>query len=254
LPLALATNTRALIEHIAAYSSLIKQQEKLEKNLRGQSSEAKMDAALSRTEKFVKRAYYGSSDRDGQDAPSAIHINDYLKDLKADVRDIREVYDYLCEYVHPNYGSNVLVSTGQLGSGHLKPPESVHRETLDRMRRYCSQSMLYLRDRSVDHASVFVRLQVLLEFCFVPGARLNNVFAMREAKPEGDGKTKESAYHFPKARTASEAIELSHRFLRQKKYVVRLQEVGGIEGGNIFDLYRTNRGDVWFRVPKALSD
>ena len=249
-PLALATNTRALIEHIAAYSSLIKQQRKLEESLRGQSSEAKIDAALGRTEKFLSRAYYGSSASNDQDAPSPIHINDYLKDLKADVRDIGEVYDYLCEYVHPNYGSNLLVSTGQLGSGQLNPPESVHRETLDRMRRYCSLTMIYLRDRSIDHAAVFVRLDGLLEFCLVPGAKLNNVFAKREARPEGDGKTKETAYHFPKARTVAEANEMSHRFLRQKKYMVKLKEIGGVEDKHIYDLYRTTRGDVWFRVPK----
>jgi len=109
--------------------------------------------------------------------------------------------------------------------------------------------MLYLRKRSFDCAAVLVRLQNLLEYCFAPGAKLTNVFARRGSTPAGDGKTKDTAYHFPKARTSLEAIELSLRFLDEREYVVEHKDIGDIDDKHIYDLYRTNRGDVWFRVP-----
>jgi len=55
-----------------------------------------------------------------------------------EITDIGEVYDFLCEYVHPNYGSNALVSTGVLGAGRLNPPADSHRETIDRLLQYCA--------------------------------------------------------------------------------------------------------------------
>src|SRR4029077_16778312 len=122
-------------------------------------------------------------------------------------------YDFLCEYVHPNYGSNVLVSSGKLASGRLNPPEDFHRDTLDRLRSYCSFCMEYLRDRGIAHGAVFARLQALLDLCFAPGANMGNAFSIRTPNPAGDGTSKETAFHFPKARTAPEAIQLCYAYL-----------------------------------------
>jgi hypothetical protein len=249
-PLALANNARSLVEHLAALVAIVKELERLEKNLRGQGNEEAMNEAMGRAERFIHRAYYGKSPKLTDDEnQQAFHVNDYLEALKQEVADIEEVYDFLCEYVHPNHGSNLLVSTGALGSGRLNPPEEYHRETLDRLRRYCSHCMLFLKQRGIEYASVFMRLHDLLELCFIQGAKITNVFSVKASNPEGDGKSRETAFFFSKARTATEAINLSYRFLEKEGYEVQRRENRGVADGFVYDVYSTDKGTVWFKIP-----
>lgn len=250
-PLGLANNARALVEHLAALVALIKELERLEGSLRGQADAGSMDVALTKVEKFIHRGYYGKSPKLTSDKnEQALSVNDCLLALKEDVVNIIGVYDFLCEYVHPNYGSNLLVSTGELGIGQLNPPEDFHRETLDRLRRCCSYCMLYLEQRVVTRAVVFSRLQALLELCFSPGAKVSNAFSIRASTPKGDGKSQETAFWFPKARTPMEAVGLCYAFLEKEGYEVRRQELHGFTDEFCYDVYTTDKGTVWFKLPK----
>lgn len=249
-PIALANSARALVEHLAALIATVKELEKLQERLHGQGQEKAIHQAMEKAETFVHRAYYGKSPKvTSETREQALHVNDCLKALKEEVADIEDVYDFLCEYVHPNYGSNALVSTGQLASGRLNPPEEFHRETLDRLRRYCSLCMLFLKERGVEHGSIFIKLQNSFELCLARGASVNNVFAIKVPKPDGDGKSKETAYFFRKARTALEAITLCYEFLEKEGYKVQGRQNGGFGDGVIYDLYDTDKGKIWFKVP-----
>jgi hypothetical protein len=222
--------------------------------LRGQGQEKAINEALGKTEKFIYRSFYGKSPKLTDDKnEQAIHVNDFLKALKKDISDIEEVYDFLCEYVHPNYGSNLLVSTGQLGRGRLKPPEDFHRETLDNIQRYCSLFMLFLREQGIEHDYVFIKLQNLLELCFRQGVKVTNVFSRKLHEPQGDGKSRRTAFFFPKARTAIEAVNLSYEFLRNGGYSVQKRENGGLTDRFVYDIYTTNKGMVWFKIPMMKS-
>jgi hypothetical protein len=249
-PIALANNTRALIEHMAALVAIVKELQKLLAKLRGQGQEMSIRSALEKTETFIYRAYYGKSPKVASDPhEQALHVNDLIKALKDEVADIEDVYEFLCEYVHPNHGSNVLVSTGRLANGRLNPPEEFHRETLDRLRRYCSLSMQFLKERGIEHGSIFIKLQNLFDHCLAKGATVNNVFAIKRPIPDGDGKSKETAYCFRKARTAAEAIALSYEFIENEGYNVKRKEIGGLGDGVIYDVYDTDKGKIWFKVP-----
>jgi len=249
-PIALANNTRGVVEHIAAMVAVLRELETLETTLRGKSDERAIDRLLMKAEGFLHRAYYGTSPKTtAEKANQALHIDDCLKVLKCEIPDAGEMYGFLCEYVHPNYGSNVLVSSGRLAEGRLNPPPDFHRETLDRIRRHCARCMLFLRDRRVQHASVFVRLQGLIDLCFAFGATLNNAFSKRSSRPAGGGNSQATAYWFPRARTPQEAIQLSHEFLQTSGYKVFGQRIGGIGEGVIYDIYETDRGTVRFKVP-----
>jgi|GEM_PF-1173971 len=249
-PLALANNARSLVEHLAALVAIVEELEQLEINLRGQGQKKAINDALGKTEKFIHRGFYGKSPKlTNNKNEQALHVNDCLRALKKDFADIEEVYDFLCEYVHPNHGSNLLVSTGQLGGGRLNPPEEFHCETLDCLRRYCSRCMLFLRERGIEHGSVFIRLQDLLELCLRKGVKVENVFSIKAPKPQGDGKSRGTAFFFPKARTAMEAVKLSYEFLAREGYNVQERENGGVTDGFIYDAYTTDKGTVWFKVP-----
>ncbi|SDO86800.1 hypothetical protein SAMN04487957_1145 [Halomonas shengliensis] len=253
-PISLANNARALVEHLATLVAIAKELEKLQERLRGQGQEKAIFKAIETAETFIYRAYYGKSPKVATESnEQALHVNDCLKTLKEEVSDIEDVYDFLCEYVHPNHGSNALVSTGQLASGRLNPPEAYHRETLDRLRRYCTLCMLFLRDRGVEHGTIFVKINNLFELCCARGAKISNVFSIKAPNPDGNGKSKETAYFFRKARTAFEAMSLCYEFLEKEGYEVRGRQSGGFGHGVIYDIYNTDKGKVWFKVPTIQS-
>lgn len=252
-PLTLANNARALVEHIAMIAWVGSKINQLEESLRGQQSEAAIQGALEKTKTSLRQAYYGKSSKvaaAGEKEEKSIHINDLLKVLSKDIENIEEMYDLLCEYVHPNYGSNMLVSTGNLASGKLNPPEEFNRETIDKLRRICSYCMIYLRNEVTGHLASPIRIQDLIDRCFIRGVKLQNVFTIKEAKPVGDGKSKATAYHFPKARTPQEAIQLTYQFLEDEGYKLSdVKEIGGIEAGYIYNVHHTNKEKIWVKVP-----
>ena len=249
-PMTLAINARSLLEHIATCSSVGRRIQKLESDLDGQQSEKKILASLESMQSYLKRAYYGSSSGESDREVTVIHINDALRDLEKEISNARELYDSLSEFVHPNYGSNRLVSSGELASGHLKLSEELNRELLDRLRRICSYCFIYLKNNITGHFAGPLRLQAILELCFVRGVKLSTVFAKKQPKPTGDGKSKETAYFFPKARTAPEAMKLQNEFLKSEGLeVTGLKQSGGFKEDFIYDVYPTTIGNIWFKAP-----
>ena len=251
-PLSLANNARALIEHIASLTGIGAELDRLERSLKGQQSEKIIKKSLGRTKSYLNRAYYGRSPKiEKEKSKQAPHINVSLKVFEKEVPNIKEIYDFLNEYVHPNYGSNILVSSGTISSGRLNPPEDFHRDTLDKLRRICSYCMIYLKDQAEGYLSAPIRLQGLLDHCFVRGAKLTNVFSVKAAKPKGDGKSQKTAFYFPKARTAQEAIKLTYEYFESEGYeLTGMKEIGGIEQDYICDIHHTNKGKVWVKIPQ----
>jgi len=250
-PLALANCVRALLEHLAAMLALVEKLKILEKGIHGQGNERKINELFEKAEKFIHRSYYGCRDGKGESSEEAFHINDYLKVLNEKEAVIKEEYDFLCEYVHPNYGSNTLVSSGDIASGRLNPPEAYNIDTLNRLRRCCSICMTILRDGRVEHAVVFIRLQSVLENCFSAHASVTTAFTQKHPTPQGDGKSRETAYHFPRARNASEAVEWSYDFLKKQGVFIREKYLGDITTDFIYDVFVTDNGSVWFKIPST---
>jgi hypothetical protein len=67
----------------------------------------------------------------------------------------------------------------------------------------------------------------------------------------GDGKSKETAFHFKKVRTSLEAMKLSYQYLNEIGYKVNLadKQNGGVEDGHAFHIWKTNLGTIWFKIP-----
>lgn len=251
-PVSLAGNTRALIEHLASYAHVAKSMENLAGGMEGQGSSAKIGEALDRAEVTLKRSYYGTSPhREKPKDEQAHHINDCLIALQEDVEDIGEVYGYLCEYVHPNYGSNQLVANGELGCGDLEPDPGQLTATVDRMCGYAVLTLDLLIELESRSALICLKIKDLSERCLQPRSAIGNVFGKRPLKPAGDGMSQQTAYYFPKARTAMEAITMTYEFLQAEGIEINgAKELGGIEDGWIFDVFPTSRGNLWFKIPQ----
>ena len=252
-PVAVAALTRSLIEHLASLCFVCHEIGKLLHSLEGQNSPPKVSAALTRAELVLTRAYYGESSKSkGPKKAEAIHVNDCLTVLEYEVADIYDVYDYLCEYVHPNHGSNRLVSRGELGCGDLEPEAGQLNATIVRIASYCSSALRHFEDVELRLARLCVLLEELSERALAPGCRMENWLSRRPAKPDGDGKTKETAFFFPKARTNGEAVAMIYKFFEDSGIrTTGIKKIGAVENDFIFDVFPTEKGTIWFKIPIA---
>ena len=244
---ALATGVRSLLEHVAVWNQVNHSLAGCLDRLENQSSSNKIDESLSRAEKLVKRAYYGS----GGSNLKPLHVNDSLKLLNKSVNSQATVlYDFLCNFVHPNYGSNQLVSSGELGQGVV----SVDASPIE-LQRFPNKCYLiaiacfdfFLRE---EHRLV-TNLSILSDYaqrCDSPRAKIRKVFTVRAASPEGDGRTPETAFTFPKALTHLEEVRMVHQYLESRG--IHLGEDGTIkELASITPLkecWHTPQGKIFF--------
>ena len=120
-PLSLANNTRSLLEQVAVVMYCTSSVVKMLDDLKNQGSIKKIDAILNKAEVILHRTYSGQGSKiDESKENEAIHVNTAIKSLSKELSDALDVYNYLCEFVHPNYGNNLLVSSGKLGEGKIK--------------------------------------------------------------------------------------------------------------------------------------
>ncbi|TGM74778.1 hypothetical protein [Leptospira bouyouniensis] len=247
----LAGNIRILIEHVATLNLIIQEVTKFSKNIEGQQSERKIFESTEKIKNFINKVYYGTSDKSQSETSiKNFHINESLKLLQNKVTNIIELYDFLCEYVHPNYGSNILVSSGNLSTGKLNPPESYNREILDKLRRIASYGMIFIREISIEQSSIPIKLHELVKLCFIKGQKINKIFLNRYSNPIGDGKSKETAFYFPNAKSAFEAIKFTYDYFNQEGYEHISKSIHSMDENFIYDIHETNSGVIWVKTPK----
>lgn len=75
------------------------------------------------------------------------------------------------------------------------------------------------------------------------------MFADKGLGHEGDGRTKETAIYFTKARTHIEAVGMINRYLEAEKMVQTGPRKNlGFNGGFLYELYQTNCGPLWVKT------
>lgn len=250
-PLSLANNTRSLLEQLAVLIYLVNNISKMIEDLKDQGCIEKIDKIISKSESVLNRVYSGEGKKKSKSKnDEAIHVNDAIKELSKDILDASETYDYLCEFVHPNYGNNVLVSSGQLGKGRIEK-EGLNSKNIQSI-IMCSYSIFeFLNTRRLFHPIITWNINHLVELCFQKGAKITNVFSEKKPIASGDGKTKETALHFKNARTSQEAMKLQYKYLEDMGCSIHpsnRKNMGMIDD-HILDLWSTHLGDIWFKTP-----
>src|SRR5947209_5457716 len=96
------------------------------------------------------------------------HVNDFIRSLQKRVADIADTYDYLCDFVHPNYGSNLLVSTGTLGYGRLDPSVDTHAEHLIRGCTCALRALTEIEDLARSIGAALIRLDNYVVIAMMP--------------------------------------------------------------------------------------
>ena len=172
------------------------------------------------------------------------------KYLSSEIRDIRKYYDYLSDFAHPNFGSNVLISSGALGEGIIDPSIEEKKEIVENILQITGIIIKHLNNKVWGFASLGIMIHNYLQKALYPQTTLSTLFVEPLLEYIGDGSTKETAIFFTKATTKMEHIMMQYEFMRQKGIKSTMQYIGALEDDYIYDVHKTSRGELWFKVPK----
>ena len=67
----------------------------------------------------------------------------------------------------------------------------------------------------------------------------------------GDGKSKDTAIFFKKARTHNEAIQAFYKYLEQQEIEFHERRIAAVEDGYLFDIVLTDKGPLWVKYQIA---
>ena len=251
-PISLAQGIRALLEHACVLSMVAKEIEKLKIGLDGQNEFTKIKSVLDRSERFIYRCYFGKSSKVVADkSKQALHINDGLELLKNKLSSINDDYDYLCEFVHPNHGSNLLVSISEVEKYLTAIESNFDRDEVKKMIEIGKKILEAIEKEEAYVYSMVGVLSTIANRFIAKGAKLSNIFAAKKAVMKGDGKSKETSLFVSNGRDAAEEIELIYRYFEKNKYQILGRKVDSLSGDFIYDLFDTNKGKVWVKVSFA---
>lgn len=231
--------TRSLVEHSASLAYQMRALERAVEELPKKTERRAIEASIGRHRKAAHLLYYNEK--------ALVHVHDMIKALGARFDKARGEYDALCEFVHPNYGSNRLVSSGQLGSGQIRSHAPELGPELTRVHWLIERCLMLTDDEFNKEIAFYLgKIASWVEIACEDSAKLSQIFSLRSAA-SGDGQTKETAISFPRARTFFEEREAFYEYLKVKKLVMNARRLAAVENGILFDEIITDKGTLWVR-------
>ncbi|GEM_PF-4964943 len=159
---------------------------------------------------------------------------------------IRADYDFLCDFIHPNYGSNFLVTSGTLAEGLIDTPSEHVRNLNFLFVRKCLRYWIYYKELVLQDSYAGIRLDSWLRRSQKKGAKATRIFSKKAPKYDGDGKSIKTAYSFPFARDRAEEHEMFLKLLSDLKSRKYKQSIAEFGQGDIVDRIELDNGKFVF--------
>lgn len=262
--LMLAENARALFEHVGTLAYLSVETEKIAKNLKNTSSEKNFWVEFNILIKHYHKLFYNTVSLQGgnrvkkEDNELLIsklfprYISLSLSNHQEKV--LRNDYMFLSDLVHPNLGSNLLVT-----SGYLKKESNIYISNQERnnMTKKLLASVHRLLEMSTDLEMQFIRAGTIIHDMYritlnkhdSVGALFSALIASKGKVKAmvGDGESPETAISFPIARSVVEEHDLCFAYVEKNDLDKGSYKFERIEDGWIHYSYTKKNKKVWFK-------
>lgn len=159
---------------------------------------------------------------------------------------VRADYDFLCDFVHPNYGSNFLVTSGNLAEGLIDTPNDYVLNLNILFVKKCLRYWIYYKELRILDARANLKLNSWLQRSQKRGVKASRIFSKKVSKYHGDGKTMNTAYSFPTARDKVEEFEMFKVLLNDLRGTDYKQSIAEICENFIIDKIELDNGKVFF--------
>ena len=249
----LGVGSRSLFEHAASVAYLFHESKKLEEALGRQHEEQKVMALLNSFTTKLEKLYYGTGYfGDESKRAKPIHINELIKSLGKDVQDVRNKYAYLCDFVHPNLGVNLLFSDGGLGQGIVDPEPNVIERLVGGIIELNGDMARYVLDTQISITAILViKLQRMCDDLISSEATLNAILSgTAKNYYRGSGRSADDPIEFVGVNSHSQYFGALERFLFEESIGIetRRTSYGKDKVGQTFDIFSKNGEEVWVLV------
>ncbi|HYX33479.1 MAG TPA: hypothetical protein VE954_10225 [Oligoflexus sp.] len=248
--LVLAFVARAIIEHSGTAAHLVQIAKKRYNDALKNPSKKSIEQNFKLLEKKMNQFFLGSSTTGSTVSP--IHVNDGIADLEKEAPGTKNMYDELCDFVHPNYGANSVVCAGNSIDDVLLDNCLAERVApiRDKLYSFTLKAFSAAQNQDLILLSMCVLIEDLAERLIHPTSKSpNSAFADKKMVVKFDGKTPETALLFEKARTWGEVIDELNKFLEKNGMEKRGRMAHGIVDGRMVDCYETNKGPLYVSMP-----
>lgn len=165
-------------------------------------------------------------------------------------------YDLLSDFVHPNYGSNFLVSSGNIAEGHIDVLSQNIRNVSTLFLKKCLRYWFYYNELKKKSLKSFFKLDAWLLNSYKQEAKPTRLFKLPNKVIIGDGKSPESAFAFPNARDKVEEWETFHDLCRKLEVYDYVNTFVDISKSSHIEIIKAEDGRVfyvkWSRTLKGL--
>jgi len=246
--------TRSLVEHAGTLSYLTRKSFEFLEELKFVNDYKQAIKKLEKLEDTYRSLFYGTRFFRVKGLVDVIPSPKLVKDyLGRELKGAYDVYRYLSEFVHPNFGSNILVSVGQLGEGIIVPSSEEIRKITERIIKIGGTTADYMLGKIAEFSLIgFIYLDYIFK-CVKLRLPLKDVFREPELDFIGDGRSKESAILFKGAKTYIDHIRLQYRLLEKLERRSVMQKTI-FDEEFLYDIHETDKGEIWFKVPRRLYD
>tara|TARA_R110000764_G_scaffold57075_2_gene124321 strand:- start:204 stop:1352 length:1149 start_codon:yes stop_codon:yes gene_type:complete len=159
---------------------------------------------------------------------------------------VKADYDFLCDFIHPNYGSNFLVSSGSLAEGLIDTPNENIKNLNVLFVKKCLRYWVYYKELLLTDAGLGLNINNWLSRSQKNGAKATRIFSKKMPRNLGDGKTKQTAFTFPTARDQYEEFEMFSALVKDLQGKTYSQSIAGLDETGIIDKIELDNGKVFY--------
>ncbi|MGF9741436.1 hypothetical protein ABEX38_29140 [Priestia megaterium] len=262
--LMLAENARALFEHIGTLAYLSIETEKISQNFKNTNDAENFLIDFSILINHYQILFYNTVSLQGGKLvdkednellfsklfPTYISLSLSHHEEKV----LKNDFMFLSDFVHPNLGSNLLVTNGYLKKeSNIYISDEERSNIIEKLLASIHRLLEMSRDLEIRFIRAGLKIQDMYRISLNKHDSVEGLFSPLIASKGkfkavvGDGKTANTAINFPIARSIAEEIELCSIYIRQNDLEKRSYKFEYIKGGWMYYSYRKRNQKVWFK-------
>lgn len=254
--LSLARSTRALLEHVSSLDYLISNGnstlDKVSNNKSNQQILQELEKYIDKYEEMFYNSKYFSIEylkKKNKGKQKSIHVNDLLNSTKSFLPKVREYYEFLCDFTHPYFGSNILATTKSLSG------QEIDEQTRDHYIVNLFHILNVLLQYFTKKEEKFQSMLHLFNGYRISSLEDNNkevidIFVVKNQWRIGDGSSQEKAILFTTPRNGLEYAKTVLEFCKSQKINEKDFQRFEAPDGTVYFIYEKDGQPLWVQMPQ----
>lgn len=256
-PTVLLSLTRSFFEHIASLCYQASVILKIENAIKKQQNDSDYFLyEIGRHREIIDKMYYGISPKASVPKDKGFHVGDFIKSMSKKYGISMLDYDLLSDFVHPNFGSNSLVSSGKLGSGKMGDLADNHKKHVEFANQCIAKCIQAFNSANYDVSRAIISLDGKGQELAKKPKALGAIFMTKTVDAAGDGLSMETAFSFPDIPDLTAFLKQSFEYLLERGHRPpsgRFDPKDYEQDGFIYLEFLTTDGIIWFMAPSNLD-